>query len=50
MDESNIREKIKEQTELLKEETELLRKQNERIEEMIVKLNEHKDSPKTKAS
>jgi hypothetical protein len=50
MDESSIREKITEQTELLKEETKLLRKQNERIEEMIVKLNGHKDPPKTKAS
>jgi len=50
MDESNIREKIREQTELLKQETELLSKQNERIKEMIVKLNEHKDPPKTKTS
>jgi hypothetical protein len=38
MDESNIREKIRKQTELLKQETELLKKQNERLKKMITKL------------
>jgi DnaJ-class molecular chaperone len=38
MDESSIREKITEQTELLKEETELLKKQNERLRQMITKV------------
>jgi len=38
MDESNIREKIRKQTEILKEETELLKKQNERLRQMITKV------------
>ena len=38
MDQSNLREKIRKQTEILKEETELLRKQNERLEQMITKV------------
>jgi hypothetical protein len=38
MDESNIREKIRKQTEILKQETELLKKQNERLRQMITKV------------
>jgi DnaJ-class molecular chaperone len=38
MDESNIRGKIRKQTELLKQETEILRKQNKRLKQMITKV------------